>query len=106
MSEEEKTESGGQLSPAEGTLAEDFDQNGLLLKIASDGIAVQDYVKKLKESDILVAVDGEIYRDGPSKLRDKFIVEAGDEAKWLLTFWREGQIFDILLNYNNLHLVE
>lgn len=97
MSEEEKMES-GQLSPAEETMVEDFDQNGLLLKIASDGIAIQDYVKKLKESDILVAVDGEIYRDGPSKLRDKFIVEAGDEAKWLLTFWREGQLFDILLN--------
>lgn len=97
MSEEEKMES-GQLSSVEETMADDFDQNGLLLKIASDGIAIQDYVKRLKESDILVAVDGEIYRDGPSKLRDKFTMEAGDEAKWLLTFWREGQIFDILLN--------
>ena len=37
---------------------EDFDQNGLLLKIAVNGITVQDYVKQLKESDILVAVDG------------------------------------------------
>ena len=35
----------------------DFDQNGLLLKIATDGIAIQDYVKRLKESYILVAVD-------------------------------------------------
>ena len=26
----------------------DFDQNGLLLKIATDGIAIQDYVKRLK----------------------------------------------------------
>ena len=75
----------------------DFDQNGLLLKIATDGIAIQDYVKRLKESDILVAVDGELYLDGPAKLNDKFIMEAGDEAKWLLTFWRDGQLFDILL---------
>ena len=75
----------------------DFDQNGLLLKIATDGIAIQDYVKRLKESDILVAVDGELYLDGPAKLNDKFMMEAGDEAKWLLTFWRDGQIFDILL---------
>ena len=51
----------------------DFEQNGLLLKIASDGIAVQDYVKRLKESDILVAVDGELFLDGPAKLEDKFI---------------------------------
>ena len=32
---------------------ENFEQNGLLLKIATDGIAIQDYVKRLKESDIL-----------------------------------------------------
>ena len=75
----------------------DFDQNGLLLKIATDGIAIQDYVKRLKESDSLVAVDGELYLDGPAKLNDKFLMEAGDEAKWLLTFWRDGQLFDILL---------
>jgi len=75
----------------------DFDQNGLLLKIATDGIAIQDYVKRLKENDILVAVDGELYLDGPAKLNDKFVMEAGDEAKWLLTFWRDGQLFDILL---------
>jgi hypothetical protein len=75
----------------------DFDQNGLLLKIATDGIAIQDYVKRLKESDILVAVDGELYLDGPARLNDKFRMEAGDEAKWLLTFWRDGQLFDILL---------
>ena len=80
-----------------GSEITDFDQNGLLLKIATDGIAIQDYVKRLKESDILVAVDGELYLDGPAKLNDKFTIEAGDEAKWLLTFWRDGQLFDILL---------
>lgn len=82
---------------ASGAEVVDFDQNGLLLKIATDGIAIQDYVKRLKESDILVAVDGELYLDGPAKLNDKFAMEAGDEAKWLLTFWRDGQLFDILL---------
>jgi len=82
---------------AVGSEITDFDQNGLLLKIATDGIAIQDYVKRLKESDILVAVDGELYLDGPAKLNDKFVMEAGDEAKWLLTFWRDGQLFDILL---------
>ena len=77
---------------------EDFDQNGLLLKIAVNGITVQDYVKQLKESDILVAVDGKIYRDGPAKLRELFESKAGEEAKWLLSFWRDGQIFDILIS--------
>ena len=77
---------------------EDFDQNGMLLKIAVNGITVQDYVKQLKESDILVAVDGKIYRDGPAKLREIFESKAGEEAKWLLSFWRDGQIFDILIS--------
>jgi hypothetical protein len=105
MSEEEDlfttnaTDPEGMAFSGEGTGSgfADFEQNGLLLKIASDGIAIQDYVKRLKESDILVAVDGELYLDGPAKLEDKFIMEAGDEPKWLLTFWRDGQIFDILL---------
>ena len=77
---------------------EDFDQNGLLLKIAVNGITVQDYVKRLQESDILVAVDGKIYRDGPAKLREIFESRTGAEAKWLLSFWRDGQIFEILVN--------
>jgi len=76
----------------------DFEQNGRLLKIATDGISVLDYVKRMKESDILVAVDGEIYLDGPQNLINKFSMEDGDEAKWLLTFWRDGEVFDILLN--------
>ena len=80
---------------------EDFDQNGLLLKIAVNGITVQDYVKKLQESDILVAVDGKIYRDGPAKLREIFESRTGLEAKWILSFWRNGQIFDILVKSNN-----
>ena len=76
----------------------DFEQNGRLLKIATDGISVLDYVKRMKESDILVAVDGEVYLDGPQNLINKFSIEDGDEAKWLLTFWRDGEVFDILLN--------
>ena len=75
----------------------DFDQNGRLLKIATDGISVLDYVKRMKESDILVAVDGEIYLDGPQNLINKFNMEDGDKPEWLLTFWRDGEVFDILL---------
>ena len=84
-------------APTEATTSEDFDQNGLLLKIAVNGITVQDYVKKLQESDILVAVDGKIYRDGPAKLSELFESRTGAEAKWILSFWRNGQIFDILV---------
>ena len=76
---------------------EDFNHNSLLLKIAVNGITVQDYVRRLQESDILVAVDGKIYREGPAKLREIFESKSGRDAKWLLSFWRDGQIFDILI---------
>ena len=58
MSEEENTlepvrpdeikEANPDISLDEGAEIQDFDQNGLLLKIATDGISVQDYVKRLK----------------------------------------------------------
>ena len=76
---------------------EDFDQNGLLLKIATNGLSIPDYVKKLKEADILVAIDGKIYEDGPANLREMFLSKQGEEAKWLITLWRDGQVFDILI---------
>jgi len=76
---------------------EDFDQGGLLLKIATNGLSIPDYVKKIKEADILVAVDGEVYRDGPAKLKELFIRQNGQQSKWLLSFWRDGQIFDIII---------
>ena len=100
LEQDENSEAGSELGNEADAESEinDFEQNGLLLKIATNGIAILDYVKRLKESDILVAVDGEIYTDGPQKLRDRFNMEAGDEAKWLLTFWRDGQLFDILIN--------
>ena len=42
------------------SLQEDFDRMGFTQN-CYNGIAVQDYVKRLKESDILVAIDGEVF---------------------------------------------
>jgi len=88
---------GGEILDGQTPAVEDFDQNGMLLKVAVNGITVQDYVKRLQESDILVAVDGKIYRDGPARLRELFTSKVGTEAKWLLSFYRDGQIFDLLI---------
>ena len=87
----------GEILDEQTPSVEDFDQNGMLLKVAVNGITVQDYVKRLQESDILVAVDGKIYRDGPARLRELFTSKLGAEAKWLLSFYRDGQIFDLLI---------
>ncbi|NBV62833.1 MAG: hypothetical protein EBR73_17580, partial [Rhodobacteraceae bacterium] len=75
-----------------------FEQNGQLLKIATRGLTVYDYVKKLKESDILIAVDGKLYLDGPQNFRELFKKDTDEQSEWLLTFWRDGQVFDILVN--------
>ena len=90
-------EDSGGISDEQISQVEDFDQNGMLLKVAVNGITVQDYVKRLQESDILVAVDGKIYRDGPARLTEIFTSKVGEEAKWLLSFYRDGQIFDLLI---------
>ena len=67
LEQDENSEAGSDLGNEAVAESEinDFEQNGLLLKIATNGIAILDYVKRLKESDILVAVDGEIYTEGP-----------------------------------------
>jgi hypothetical protein len=72
---------------------------GFLLKIAVGGITVQDFVKRLEEDDILVAIDGQPYLDGPQRLRETFLKGEDQEAKWLLTFYRGGVLFDILIDH-------
>ena len=79
--------------------ADEADLQGFLLKIAIGGITVQDYVKRLDEDDILVAIDGKPYLDGPQRLRSTFLQERDEEAKWLLTFYRNGVFFDILIDH-------
>tara|TARA_B110000971_G_scaffold155746_2_gene159160 strand:+ start:2964 stop:3776 length:813 start_codon:yes stop_codon:yes gene_type:complete len=83
----------------EEVVANEADQQGFLLKIAVGGITVQDYVKRLNEDDILVAIDGKAYLDGPQRLRSTFLQDRGEEAKWLLTFYRSGVLFDILIEH-------
>lgn len=75
-----------------------FEQNGLFLKIALKGLTIQDFVKQLRESDILVAIDGRPYLDGPQNLRELFKSTDDNVSGWLLTFWRDGQIFDLLVD--------
>ena len=75
------------------------DLQGFLLKISVGGITVQDYVKRLQEDDILIAIDGKTYMGGPEQLRDTFLQEHDSENKWLLTFYRDGVVFDILIDH-------
>ena len=87
------------MDTAEEDLVNQPDLQGLLLKIAVGGITVQDYVKRLNEDDILVAIDGQPYLDGHQRLLDTFLKAQDEEAKWILTFYRDGVLFDILIEH-------
>ena len=96
---EELVENGEQLDGADEVLADEADKQGFLLKIAVGGITVQDFVKRLEEDDILIAIDGKPYLEGPKRLRATFRQDVGEESKWLLTFYRNGVVFDILIDH-------
>ena len=98
MSEELDKVDDGEVADEE-IVVNEADLQGFLLKIAVGGITVQDYVKRLNEDDILVAVDGKPYLDGPQRLRETFLQAHEQEAKWLLTFYRDGVLFDILIDH-------
>lgn len=98
MSEELTKGDDGEVSDEE-VVVNEADLQGFLLKIAVGGITVQDYVKRLNEDDILVAIDGKPYLDGPQRLRSTFLQGQDLETKWLLTFYRDGVLFDILIDH-------
>ena len=97
MSEEIVTDD-EQIDDADEARVNEADLQGFLLKIAVGGITVQDYVKRLEENDILIAIDGKPYLDGPQRLRNTFLQDHDVESKWLLTFYRDGVVFDILID--------
>ena len=69
---EEVNRDGEQIDDTEEVVVNEADKQGFLLKIATGGITVQDYVKRLEENDILIAIDGQPYLDGPQRLRKYF----------------------------------
>ena len=82
------------------SLEADNDIRGYFLRVSEGGISVPDFVKRLDENDILVAIDGNLYLDGKKNLQSVFIPAGGledQEPKWLLTLCRAGVMFDILV---------
>ena len=96
---DELIEGAGDVANEEEVSVNEADLQGFLLKIAVGGITVQDFVKRLEEDDILVAIDGKPYLDGPQQLRNTFLQAQDQESKWLLTFYRAGVLFDILIDH-------
>ena len=64
------------------------------LKLKEHGQSSRTKALRLKENDVIVAVDGSSYHESIDKLVD--LLSSGEEDDmWLLTVWRNGKFFEI-----------
>ena len=64
------------------------------LKLKEHGQSSRTRALRLKENDILVAIDGVSYHDTVDNMVD--LLSSGEEGDmWLLTIWRNGKFFEI-----------
>jgi len=64
------------------------------LKLKEHGQSSRTKALRLKENDVIVAIDGSSYHESIDQLVD--LLSSGEEDdKWLLTVWRNGKFFEI-----------
>ena len=64
------------------------------LKLKEHGQSSRTKALRLKENDVIVAIDGSSYHESIDKLVD--LLSSGEEDDmWLLTVWRNGKFFEI-----------
>ena len=64
------------------------------LKLKKHGQSSRTKALRLKENDVIVAIDGSSYHESIDQLVD--LLSSGEEDdKWLLTVWRNGKFFEI-----------
>ena len=74
--------------------ASDESQLQTFLKLKEHGQSSRTRALRLKEDDILVAIDGVSYHDTIDNMVD--LLSSGEEGDmWLLTIWRNGKFFEI-----------
>ena len=77
-----------------GEGASDESQLQTFLKLKEHGQSSRTRALRLKENDILVAIDGVSYHDTIDNMVD--LLSSGEEGDmWLLTIWRNGKFFEI-----------
>ena len=76
---------------------ENASQDGPLqtfLKLKEHGQSSRTRALRLKENDIVVAIDGNSYHDSIDNMVD--LLSSGEEGDmWLLTIWRNGKFFEV-----------
>ena len=76
----------------EGTSKENVLQP--FLKLKEHGQSSRTKALRLKENDVLVAIDGNSYHDSVDNMVD--LLSSGEEGDlWLLTIWRNGKFFEV-----------
>ena len=64
------------------------------LKLKEHGQSSRTRALRLKENDIIVAIDGISYHDSIDNMVD--LLSSGEEGDmWLLTIWRNGKFFEV-----------
>ena len=77
-----------------GKVASEEGQLQTFLKLKEHGQSSRTRALRLKEDDILVAIDGISYHDTIDNMVD--LLSSGEEGDmWLLTIWRKGKFFEI-----------
>ena len=76
----------------EGTSEENVLQT--FLKLKEHGQSSRTKALRLRENDVIVAIDGNSYHDSVDKMVD--LLSSGEEGDlWLLTIWRNGKFFEV-----------
>ena len=91
-SEESGTETNSPLSDEIDT-NEDIVKS--FLKLKEHGQSSRTRALRLKEEDVIVAVDGVSFHDTVDNLVDLLASDEEEDSKWLLTIWRNGKFFEI-----------
>ena len=65
------------------------------LKLKEHGQSSRTRALRLKEEDVIVAVDGISFHDTVDNLVDLLASDGDEDSKWLLTIWRNGKFFEI-----------
>ena len=64
------------------------------LRLKEHGQSSRTRALRLKENDIVVAIDGNSYHDSIDNMVD--LLSSGEEGDmWLLTIWRNGKFFEV-----------
>ena len=85
-----------QLQHEQGEALHDLDEDNLqsFLRLKEHGQSSRTKALRLKEDDVVVAIDGNTFHETSDAMVD--LLSSGEEDdKWLLTIWRNGKFFEI-----------